>query len=130
VIIIKSKYFDLKEYTKILKIIGVIFSLLLLVLVYYETKMLDLILGIFKVEVLKEEIAKVSLKSLMFITKSDETDILVQKMNLLGWQFEDSYGRGFLFSKHREEILLVRKHHLKYYIYEIQGKEFFMSKNS
>ena len=129
VMVIKEKFEQFKKYNDFFKIIGLIFSVLFLIIIYYETKILDLLLGIFKVEVLKEKIATVSLKSYMFITKDNELDVLIEKMKSLGWEFEDSYGRGLLFSKKREEILLVRKHHLKYYIYEVQGKELFLSKN-
>ncbi len=111
------------------KLAGIIISLTILVVVYYETKMLDLFLGIFKIECLKEKISTVSLKSFMFITKESDPEILIEKMNALGWKFNNSYGRGYLFSKNREEVLLVRKHHLNYYIYEVQGKEFFESRN-
>jgi hypothetical protein len=111
------------------KLAGILISLTILVVVYYETKMLDLLLGIFKIECLKEKISTVSLKSFMFITKDSDTEVLVEKMNSLGWKFSNNYGRGYLFSKNREEVLLVRKHHLNYYIYEVQGKEFFESRN-
>jgi hypothetical protein len=111
------------------KLVGIMISLTILVVVYYETKILDLLLGIFKVECLKEKISTVSLKSFMFITKDSDAEILIEKMNTLGWKFNNNYGRGFLFSKNREEVLLVRKHHLNYYIYEVQGKEFFESRN-
>ena len=111
------------------KLAGIMISLTILVVVYYETKMLDLLLGIFKIECLKEKISTVSLKSFMFITKDPNEDIIVEKMNALGWKFNNNYGRGYLFSKNREEVLLVRKHHLNYYIYEVQGKEFFESRN-
>jgi len=111
------------------KLAGILISLTILVVVFYETKMLDLLLGIFKIECLKEKISTVSLKSFMFITKDPNKEILVEKMNALGWKFNNNYGRGYLFSKNREEVLLVRKHHLNYYIYEVQGKEFFESRN-
>jgi len=111
------------------KLAGILISLTILVVVYYETKMLDLLLGIFKIECLKEKISTVSLKSFMFISKDSDTEVLVEKMNSLGWKFNNNYGRGYLFSKNREEVLLVRKHHLNYYIYEVQGKEFFESRN-
>jgi hypothetical protein len=111
------------------KLAGIMISLTILIVVYYETKILDLLLGIFKIECLKEKISTVSLKSFMFITKDPNEDILVEKMNALGWKFNNNYGRGYLFSKNREEVLLVRKHHLNYYIYEVQGKEFFESRN-
>lgn len=112
------------------KFFGIIVSFIILIIIYYETKILDLLLGIFKVECLKEKVGTVNLKSYMFITKSDALEDLEEKMTTLGWQFEDQYGRGFLFSKNRQEVLLVRKHYLKYYIYEVQGKEFFLSKNN
>jgi len=111
------------------KLAGIIVSLTLLMVVYYETKMMDLFLGIFKIECLKEKISTVSLKSFMFITKEEDSELLIQKMNSLGWRFNNNYGRGYLFSKNREEVLLVRKHHLNYYLYEVQGKEFFVSRN-
>lgn len=111
------------------KLAGIIISLTILIIIYYETKMLDLFFGIFKIECLKEKISTVSLKSFMFITKNDDPEILIEKMNSLGWKFNDNYGRGYLFSKNREEVLLVRKHHLNYYIYEVQGKDFFESRN-
>ncbi len=119
----------IKKNAKYFKSVGIIASVLLLIIVYYETKLLDLLFGIFKVEILKEDIATISLKSYMFITENDDLSTIVNKMDSLGWKFKDSYGRGYLFSKQREEVLLVRKHQLKYYIYEVQCKEFFISKN-
>ena len=111
------------------KLAGILISLTILIVVYYETKILDLFLGIFKIECLKEKISTVSLKSYRFITKDSDIELLIEKMSSLGWKFNNSYGRGYLFSKNREEVLLVRKHHLNYYIYEVQGKEFFESRN-
>lgn len=113
---------------KMCKTIGVTFSIILLFVIYYELKILDLLLGIFKLEMVEEKIARISFKSLMFITKEDDDALLIEKMESLGWKFKDNYGRGYLFSKNREEVLIVKKKHFRYNIYEVQGKKYFQDK--
>lgn len=104
------------------KKIGIISSVFVMIVIYYEMKIFDLLLGIFKIEFLNQKISKVSLKSFMFITKDSNESILIDKMDDLGWKFINLYGRGYLFTKDGEEVVLVKKKHLRYSVYEIQCK--------
>ena len=110
---------DLKEKSKK---IGVIFSIFMMVIVYYELKIFDLLIGIFKLECLNKDIAQVSFKSFMFITNDSDESILIDKMEDLGWKFMNLYGRGYLFTKDGDEVVLVKKKQLRYSVYEVQCK--------
>jgi hypothetical protein len=99
-------------------------------IVYYELKLLDLLIGIFKIEKLNQKIAKVSFKSLMFITKENDDEAFIDEMRRLGWKFKNVYGRGYLFEKSREEVIAVKREHFNYTIYEVSPKTFFESKNA
>ncbi|MGM0378404.1 MAG: hypothetical protein ACQEQE_01550 [Bacillota bacterium] len=111
-----------KNFKEKSKKIGIIFSVFMMIVIYYEMKIFDLLIGIFKLECLNKKIAKVSLKSFMFITKDMDESILIDKMDDLGWKFINLYGRGYLFTKDGEEVVLVKKKHLRYNVYEIQCK--------
>ena len=91
--------------------------------IYYDLKYYDLTLGVFYIEFDKKEIVLISKKSLMFVTKFDESnDIVVEEMQELGWKFIDKYGRGLLFVKDGEEIVLFKKDYFgRYSIFEIEA---------
>lgn len=91
--------------------------------IYYDLKYYDLTVGIFYIEFDKRDIVLISKKSLMFVARSNESNnIVIDKMQELGWEFIDIYGRGLLFVKNGEEIVLFKKEFFaRYSIYEIEG---------
>lgn len=94
--------------------------------VYYELKLLDLLLGIYKLEGEKKRIARVSFKSLMYIArKSNGDDALIDEMDRIGWNFYNAYGNGYVFSKHGEEILLKKREYPRYVVYEVTNPDYF-----
>lgn len=106
----------------------ILISILILFKIYYELKWLDLLLGIFKLETGKKEIASVSQKSLMYIVKRGTDDeVFYKKMREMGWEFTQVYGRGYLFEKRGEEVLVTKREYGKYSVYEIHGKSYFLT---
>lgn len=118
-----------KTWKKILKITVALIAIGTLAKMYYEAKLLDLTLGIFNLEFGNKPIYRVSCKSLMFIMRNDEPEQLFEEeMKASGWTLTDVYGRGHLFEKNGEEILVIAKEHLgRYKIFEIQNKHYFLS---
>ncbi len=118
---------DAKCMKRVLKAILILMSITIILKVYYELKLLDLAVGIFKLEKDKKDIASVSQKSLMYIVKKGTSDdIFFNKMEEMGWGFVQAYGRGYLFDKDGEEVLATKRHHFNYVIYEIQNKDYFL----
>lgn len=114
---------------KIIRVITIIATILTLAKMYYDAKMLDLTIGILNLEFGSKKIARVYCKTLMYITKiSDSDELFVNEMNLKGWEQTDIYGRGHLYEKNGEEILIIAKEHFgRYKLYEIQNKHHFLS---
>ncbi len=107
----------------------VVITILILLKIYYELKLLDLMVGICKLELGGKSIASVSQKSLMYIMRSDDDEnIFYAKMNAMGWKLSGIYGRGYLFENRGEEVLVTKRRHFIYSVYEIQGKQFFMDR--
>jgi len=102
-------------------------SLIALAIAYYELKLLDISIGIYKLEIEGKKIAKVSKKSLIYIMKSREPrETFMDKMDSLGWKYYDSYGRGYLFTKEGEEILAIKSSYFgRYTVYEIYNDKYF-----
>lgn len=120
---------DSKNMKRILRIALVLMSVAIILKVYYELKLLDLLVGVFKLEKDKKDIASVSQKSLMYIVRKDTSDdVFFNKMDQMGWTFVQAYGRGYLFERNGEEVLATKRHHFKYSIYEIQNKDYFLSR--
>jgi len=120
---------DAKCMKRIIRVALVLMSIAVILKVYYELKLLDLVVGIFKLEKDKKDIASVSQKSLMYIVrKGTSDDVFFDKMQDMGWSFVQAYGRGYLFERDGEEVLATKRHHFKYGIYEIQNKDYFLSK--
>lgn len=120
---------DSKNMKRILRITLVLMSVAIILKVYYELKLLDLLVGVFKLEKDKKDIASVSQKSLMYIVRKDTSDdVFFNKMDQMGWTFVQAYGRGYLFERNGEEVLATKRHHFKYSIYEIQNKDYFLSR--
>ena len=120
---------DSKNMKRILRITLVLMSVAIILKVYYELKLLDLLVGVFKLEKDKKDIASVSQKSLMYIVRKDTSDdVFFNKMDQMGWTFVQAYGRGYLFERNGEEVLATKRHHFKYCIYEIQNKDYFLSR--
>lgn len=114
---------------KLLKVTVALIAIGTLAKLYYETKLLDLTLGIFNIEFGGKNIHRVSCKSLMYIMKNSEPDqLFTEEMKADGWQLTDVYGRGHLFEKNGEEILVIAREHLgRYKVFEIQNKHYFLS---
>ena len=120
---------DSKSIKRAIRIALILMSIAIILKVYYELKLLDLIVGIFKLEKDKKDIASVSQKSLMYIVRKDTSDdVFFEKMQEMGWTFVQAYGRGYLFERDGEEVLATKRHHFKYAIYEIQNKDYFLSR--
>ncbi len=96
---------------------------------YYEAKLLDLTIGVLNLEFGSQRISRVSCKTLMYITRISESDELFkEEMKNGGWTLTDIYGRGHLYEKNGEEILIIVKEHLgRYKLYEIQNKHHFLA---
>jgi hypothetical protein len=116
-------------WNKFLKITVAIIAIGTLAKMYYEAKLLDLTIGILNLEFGNKHIHRVSCKSLMYIMRNDEPDQLFnEEMKTRGWKLTDIYGRGHLFEKDGEEILVIAREHLgRYKVFEIQNKHYFLS---
>lgn len=112
---------------KTIKIVIILLSVTALAIAYYELKLLDISIGIYKLEIEGKKIAKVSKKSLIYIMKSKEPkEVFMDKMDSLGWKYYDSYGRGYLFTKDGEEILAIKSSYFgRYTVYEIHNDKYF-----
>ncbi len=120
---------EFEGYKKIGRVIIALMSIAIIVKVYYELKLIDLIVGICKLEKDKKEIARVCQKTLMYIVHKDTQDeVFFNKMEEMGWRFVQAYGRGYLFERNGEEVLATKRFHFKYAVYEIQNKDYFLSK--
>ncbi len=120
---------DSKSIKQFIRVALILMSITIILKVYYELKLLDLLVGIFKLEKDKKDIASVSQKSLMYIVRKDTSDdVFFEKMQEMGWTFVQAYGRGYLFERNGEEVLATKRHHFKYAIYEIQNKDYFLSR--
>ena len=117
------------SWKKLIKILIAITAIATLAKMYYEAKLLDLTIGIFNLEFGGKNIHRVSCKSLMYIMRNSEPDqLFTEEMKADGWQLTDVYGRGHLFEKNGEEILVIAREHLgNYKIFEIQNKHYFLS---
>ncbi len=114
---------------RVMRIVLILVSIAVIVKVYYELKLIDLAMGICKLEKDKKEIASVSQKSLMYIVRKETQDaVFFDKMAEMGWIFVQVYGRGYLFERNGEEVLATKRYHFKYAVYEIQNKAYFLSK--
>ncbi|MBN2795188.1 MAG: hypothetical protein JXR88_07265 [Clostridia bacterium] len=118
-----------KVFKRIIKITAALIAIGTLAKMYYEAKLMDLTLGIFNIELGQKNIYRVSLKSLMYIMMKDEPDqVFIEEMKKNGWKLTDIYGRGHLFEKNGEEILVIAREHLgRYKVFEIQNKHYFLS---
>ena len=118
-----------KNIKKAIKIGIVVVTVASLAKMYYDAKLLDLTIGILNLEFGSNRISKVCCKTLMYITKTSESDeLFVEEMKAKGWKATDVYGRGHLYEKNGEEILIISKEHFgRYKLYEIQNKHHFLS---
>lgn len=93
--------------------------------VYYELKFWDLTVGMFKLEKQKKDAVLVSKKSIMLISKgTDKDEEMIEEMADYGFEYVNKYGRGYLFVRDDEEIVLFKKDHFgKYSVYEIEGSK-------
>ncbi len=114
---------------KLFKITIAITAIATLAKMYYEAKLMDLTIGVFNLEFGGKNISRVSCKSLMYIMRNSEPDqLFTEEMKTDGWKLTDVYGRGHLFEKNGEEILVIAREHLgRYKVFEIQNKHYFLS---
>lgn len=114
---------------KIIKITIAVTAVATLAKMYYEAKLLDLTIGVFNLEFGGKNISRVQCKSLMYIMRNTEPDqLFTEEMKLNGWTLTDVYGRGHLFEKNGEEILVIAREHLgRYKVFEIQNKHYYLS---
>jgi|LGVF01.2.fsa_nt_gb hypothetical protein len=114
---------------KLFKITIAITAVATLAKMYYEAKLMDLTIGVFNLEFGGKNISRVSCKSLMYIMRNSEPDqLFTEEMKTDGWKLTDVYGRGHLFEKNGEEILVIAREHLgRYKVFEIQNKHYFLS---
>lgn len=97
-----------------------------MIVAYYELKYVDVLIAFMKLKNTKAKIVKVSRKSLIFMTDSDDDDVFFEEMDRLGWTYYQRYGRGYLFSKEGEEILATKtKHFTRYSVYEVHNGDYF-----
>lgn len=114
---------------KIFKLIVGIVVVSTIAKMYYETKLLDLTIGILNLEFGNKKIFRVSCKSLMYIVRSEDPDELFENEMLNdGWKLDSVYGRGNLYVRNGIEILVIAKEVFsRYTVYEIQNKHYFLS---
>jgi hypothetical protein len=118
-----------KGKSKLIQWLFISVGIIALTKMYYETKMMDLTIGILGLEIGQKDIYRVSCKSLMYITKKDTSEaVFLQTMIENGFKPTEVYGRGHLFEKNGEEILVIEKEHCnRYKVYEVQNKHYFLS---
>ena len=116
-----------KKRFKWIKLFLIFLSLVTIAVIYYELKFFDIIIGAFQLEKNDKKVARVSQKSLIFMMKSkDPEEIFLEEMERLGWQYYNTYGRGYLFTKNGEEILATKSNHFgRYSVYEIHNEKYF-----
>ena len=114
---------------KVLKLAIAVMAIATLAKMYYEAKLLDLTIGVLNLEFGGKNIHRVSCKSLMYIMRNTEPDqLFTEEMKMNGWKLTDVYGRGHLFEKNGEEILVIAREHMgRYKVFEIQNKHYFLS---
>jgi hypothetical protein len=119
----------MRKKSKFIQWFFIAIGILALTKMYYETKMMDLTIGILGLEMGHKDIYRVSCKSLMYITKKDVSDIVfLETMKEKGFNHCEVYGRGHLFEKNGEEILVIEKEHCnRYKVFEVQNKHYFLS---
>ena len=120
-----------KKCFKWIKNLLIVLSLIAIVVVYYELKFFDILIGSYQLEKNNKKIAKVSQKALIYIMKSKETeDVFFDEMERLGWKYYDTYGRGYIFVKNGEEILATKSSYLgRYIVFEIHNRKYFNTLN-
>jgi len=118
-----------KRNKRIIQWILIVAGILAIAKAYYESKLLDLTLGILGLEFWNTNIHRVSCKTLMYITKTDvDPQVFIDEMAQKGFEAGEVYGRGHLFSKEGEEILVIEKEYMgRYRVYEIQNKHYFLA---
>lgn len=106
-------------------IIGFVVFFAVAVKVYYELKWYDLLLGITKLTIGGKEIALVSQKTLMFVTKkANAEEALKHVMAKNSWNFVDRFGMGYIFTNGEEELLLKRRDFsFGYVVFEVYPRE-------
>lgn len=111
---------------KVMRGVVVFLAFIAIVKINYDLKVFDVLLGMVKLESRDKKVARVSLKSLSFMTKSDSEDDFIMEMCNNGWEFVNNYGKGYLFARDGQEVLLTKKTYLKVYdVYEVTNRDYF-----
>ena len=110
---------------KVMKCLSLVFVIAFFSKVYYEMKFWDLTIGMIKLEKKKKEVVLVSKKAIMLISKGiDKDEEMIEEMSEYGFEYVNKYGRGYLFIRAEEEIVLFKKEHFGMYsVYEIEGSK-------
>lgn len=116
-----------KKCFKWIKNLLIVLSLIAIVVAYYELKFFDILIGSYQLEKNNKKIARVSQKALIYIMKSKETeDVFFDEMKKIGWMYYDTYGRGYIFTKNGEEILVTKSNYFsRYTVFEIHNRKYF-----
>jgi hypothetical protein len=111
---------------KWLKIAVFFMTVASIVMVSYELKWLDVLLGICKLEKGNKSVQSISLKTLAFISYSNHEVEFLMEMQARGWNFVKHYGRGMIFDKDGYEILITKHEYFgRYAFYEVTTREIF-----
>lgn len=110
---------------KLMKCLSIIFTIAFFSKIYYELKFWDLTIGILKLEKKKKDVVMVSQKTIMLISKGvDKDEEMIYEMSEYGFEYVNKYGRGYLFIRDEEEVVLFKKDHFtRYSVYEIEGSK-------
>lgn len=110
---------------KVIKCMSFVFIIAFFSKVYYEMKFWDLTVGMFILEKKQKDVVLVSKKTIMLISKGiDKDDEMIEEMFNYGFEYVNKYGRGYLFTRDDEEVVLFKKDHFgKYSVYEIEGSK-------
>lgn len=108
---------------KVFKIIFIVFVIMFFSKIYYDLKLYDLTYGMFQLERKRKPLVLVSKKSITYISKGTDMDeVLIEEMESNGWEYINKYGRGYLFNRGIEELVLFKKDYFgRYSVYEIEG---------
>lgn len=108
--------------SKILSALGVVALLASAIYLILKYNLNNIIKGIIRLEGNEGEVIKEKSKDKIFlITKPEDEDIKIENyLRKYDWDFLEQYGRGHIYEKNGEEILVKkRKFFGEYYIYEI-----------
>jgi hypothetical protein len=107
---------------KVLSVLGVVALVSSAVYIVLKYNINNIVSGIIRLEGGEDEVIKEKSKDKIFlVTKPEDEDIKIENyLRNFDWDFLESYGRGHIYEKKGEEILVRKKNFLgHYFIYEI-----------